>query len=305
MNNHQESVYANEDDTPRASTWSQDRRLKFIDFRLRWEGRINRSDLVEFFGISMPQASADVSKYAESAPQNLVYDGSIKTYLRASTYVPVFARSGTRTYLNELQALETKIMEPKSSFIGWKPDLGIVPVPSRNVDGKVLSTMLLAVREKRKVTARYQGMVRPDPVDRTISPHAFAFDGMRWHVRAYCHLRGEFRDFVIARLTEVEPGEPSDVSAEGDSQWSKVLQLVIAAHPKLPPQARKAIQMDYGMLDGSSQFACRQALLFYALRRLRLEGPEDAASAAEQQIVLLNRAELQPYIDQLKTPSTQ
>lgn len=304
MNDHAESIYANEDDTPRASTWSQDRRLKFIDFRLRWEGRINRSDLVEFFGISMPQASADVSKYMDSAPQNLAYDGSVKTYVRASTYTPVFARSGTRTYLNELQALETKIMEPKSSFIGWKPELGVVPVPNRNVDGTVLSTLLLAVREKRTVFVRYQGMVRPEPVERVISPHAFAFDGMRWHVRAYCHLRAEFRDFVIARLTELQPGESSDISADGDKQWNTVLQLVIAAHPKLPPQARKAIQMDYGMLDGSSQFTCRQALLFYALRRLRLEGPEDAASAAEQQIVLLNRAELQPYIDQLKTQST-
>lgn len=303
MNDHPESEYANEDDTPRASTWSQDRRLKFIDFRLRWEGRINRSDLAEFFGISMPQASADLSKYAEAAPHNLMYDGSIKTYVRASTYTPVFARSGTRTYLNELQALETGVMEPKSTFIGWKPGLGIVPVPNRTVDGTVLSTLLLAVRERRKVSVRYQGMVRPEPVERAISPHAFAFDGMRWHVRAYCHLREEFRDFVIARLTELQPGEPSDISSNGDVQWNTVLQLVIAAHPKLPPQARKAIQMDYGMLDGSSQFSCRQALLFYALRRLRLEGPEDTASAAEQQIVLLNRAELQPYIDKLKPKS--
>lgn len=301
MDNHLESIYANEDQTPRASTWSQDRRLKFIDFRLRWEGRINRSDLVEFFGISMPQASADVSKYMDAAPQNLVYDASIKTYQRANTYTPIFARSGTRTYLNELQALETKIMEPKSSFIGWKPDLGVVPIPDRNVDGTALSTLLLAVREKRKISVRYQGMVRPEPIERVLSPHAFAFDGMRWHLRAYCHLREEFRDFVIARIIELQTGELSDISADRDKQWNTILQLVIAAHPSLPHQARKAIQMDYGMLDGSSQFSCRQALLFYALRRLRLEGPEDSARAAEQQIVLLNRAELQPYIDQLKT----
>lgn len=299
MNDHVDSIFPDDDATPHPSSWSQDRRLKFIDFRLRWEGRINRSDLVEFFGISMPQASADVSKYSEGAPQNLSYDPRIKSYLRTASFSPVFSRSSTRTYLNELQALETKIMEPKSSFVGWKPDLGIVPVPNRNVDGKVLSTLLQAVREERKVFILYQGMERPEPVERTISPHAFAFDGMRWHVRAYCHLREDFRDFVIARLTTLQLGESTDVSKDIDTQWNKMLKLVIAAHPNLPQQARKAIQLDYGMQDGTSIFECRQALLFYALRRLRLEEPENAVSAAQQQIVLLNRAELQPFIDEL------
>ncbi|OYT88719.1 MAG: transcriptional regulator [Burkholderiales bacterium PBB3] len=304
MNEHVDSVFPDDDDTPRPSSWSQDRRLKFIDFRLRWEGRINRSDLVDFFDISMPQASTDVSKYSEAAPQNLSYDARIKSYVRTPNFKPLFARSGTRTYLNELQALETKIMEPKSSFVGWKPDLGIVPLPNRNVEGKVLSTLLQAVREGRKVFTLYQGMVRPEPVERTISPHAFAFDGMRWHVRAYCHLREDFRDFVIARLTIMQVGDATNISKDDDTQWHTMLQLVISAHPSLPQQARKAIQLDYGMHEGTTKFECRHALLFYALRRLRLETPEDAASGAQQQIVLLNRAELQPFIDQLQTKKT-
>lgn len=301
MNDHVDSVFPDDDDAPRPSSWSQDRRLKFIDFRLRWEGRINRSDLVDFFDISMPQASTDLSKYSEAASQNLSYDPRLKSYVRTPGFTPLFARSSTRTYLNELQALETKIMEPKSSFIGWRPDLGVVPLPNRNVDGKVMSTLLQAVREGRKVFALYQGMVRPEPVERTISPHAFAFDGMRWHVRAYCHLREEFRDFVIARLSALQIGEPTEISKDTDTPWNTRLELVIAAHPSLPQQARKAIQLDYGMHDGTTKFECRHALLFYALRRLRLESPEDRISAAEQQIVLLNRAELQPFIDQLQT----
>lgn len=301
MNDHVDSVFPDDDETPLPSSWSQDRRLKFIDFRLRWEGRINRGDLVDFFKISVPQASADVAKYLEAAPHNLSYDARLKSYVRSSDFKPLFARSSTRTYLNELQALETNIMEPKSSFVGWKPDLGLVPLPNRNVDGKALSTLLLAAREGRKVFTVYQNMLRPEPVERTISPHAFAFDGMRWHVRAYCHLRSEFRDFVIARLTVLQLGDLTDVSKDIDEQWHRVLQIVISAHPSLPQHARKAIQLDYGMHDGTASFECRHALLFYALRRLRLELPEDPDKAAEQQIVLLNREVLQPFIDQLKT----
>ena len=47
----------------KVARWGQERRLEFIDFRLYWEGRINRSDLIDFFGISVPQASLDLAKY--------------------------------------------------------------------------------------------------------------------------------------------------------------------------------------------------------------------------------------------------
>lgn len=298
MSDFQASAFAPEDDTPRPSTWSQDRRLKFIDFRLRWEGRINRTDLTRFFDISMPQASADLSKYAEAAPENLRYDGRAKAYLRTESFSPLYSRSASNTYLNELLTLEAGVMEPKSSFIGWRPELGVVPLPKRMVDGAVLSRLLQAIKDRRRVRVHYQAMARPEPTTRILSPLALAYDGFRWHVRAYCHRREDFRDFVIARLSELTLEEPSDISVADDVQWNTVLTLVLAAHPKLPPQAKKVLQMDFGMEGGSVKFPCRQALLFYALRKLGLDRPEEREPEAEQ-IILLNRQELRPYIDQL------
>jgi hypothetical protein len=64
---------------PEPTTWSQDRRFKFIDYRLRWEGRLRRTDLTEFFNISLPQASADLSKYDRAAPENLKYDEVLRS----------------------------------------------------------------------------------------------------------------------------------------------------------------------------------------------------------------------------------
>jgi len=43
------------------SKWNLERRLQFIDFRLRWEGRLNRRDLIDYFAVSMPQASSTPS----------------------------------------------------------------------------------------------------------------------------------------------------------------------------------------------------------------------------------------------------
>jgi hypothetical protein len=61
--------------------WSSDQRIEFIEFRLFWEGRVNRSDITEKFGVSIPQASADLAHYREIAPNNMRYDGSAKQYL--------------------------------------------------------------------------------------------------------------------------------------------------------------------------------------------------------------------------------
>ena len=72
------------------SRWNIEKRLEFIDFRLYWEGRINRSDLTDFFGVSVPQASTDLAQYQEMAPNNTVYDKTLKTYVAASSFEPQF-----------------------------------------------------------------------------------------------------------------------------------------------------------------------------------------------------------------------
>ena len=59
---------------PEKMRWGVEKRLEFIEFRLFWEGGINRADIMEQFGVSVPQASKDLSLYEEKAPGNLVYD---------------------------------------------------------------------------------------------------------------------------------------------------------------------------------------------------------------------------------------
>jgi hypothetical protein len=70
--------------------WGLEQRLEFVDFRLYWEGGINRSDITDRFGVSTPQASKDLTLYATKAPGNLSYDKSAKKYVAADTFKPVF-----------------------------------------------------------------------------------------------------------------------------------------------------------------------------------------------------------------------
>ena len=68
--------------------WGVERRLEFIEFRLFWEGRLNRSDITDFFGVSVPQASKDLSLYQELAPGNMDYDKSEKRYVAGPGFKP-------------------------------------------------------------------------------------------------------------------------------------------------------------------------------------------------------------------------
>lgn len=274
--------------------WSQNRRLEFIDFRLRWDGRLNRSDLTDFFGISVPQASLDIAKYLERAPGNLDYDRSSKVYLANESFQPLFSSSDVSRYLNDLLARASGLEAGDSSFLAWAPPVATVPSPGRTFSVEVLAALLRAIREGLALKVVYQSMTRTQPSARTLSPHAVAHDGFRWHARAYCHSRKQFRDFVIARMLKVEGFDSAAAKPEDDREWSNIVPLVLAPHPKLSESHRRAIELDYGMQQGKVEFHCRQAFLFYALRHLRLDA-ESLAKPEAQQIVLANRTVVDKY----------
>jgi len=60
------------------------RRLLFISDTLSSKGYFNRSDICVAFGVSVPQASADISRWLRGNPGVAEYDKSAKRYTRAS-----------------------------------------------------------------------------------------------------------------------------------------------------------------------------------------------------------------------------
>jgi len=288
-----------EDQTTRPAKptrWGQERRVEFIDFRLQWDGRVNRSDLIDFFRISVPQASLDFARYMELAPGNIEYDRSEKAYLATPNFSPLVATGEAQGYLNQLLGVSSEVLEREASFLGWTPPLGAVKFPGRKIEASVLRIVLEAIRRKRMLKVEYQSMNRPNPTVRGISPHAVGFDGFRWHVRAYCHERNDFRDFVFARILNVASDEESTVDPINDAAWINMLDVVLAPHPELQEGQRRAIELDYGMKEGRVSFQTRQALLFYVLRRLGLDRPAQGTPQS-QQIVLVNRDVLHPFLE--------
>src|SRR5690349_6980367 len=126
-------VRLNDSRTIAAPRWGQERRLEFIDFRLLWDGAVNRGDLTGFFRISMQQASADLASYIELAPQNVEYDRSLKAYRATREFSPALTRFDAHHFLDQLSSLSAGTVLPGSSFLGWNPPYDIVRLPARSV----------------------------------------------------------------------------------------------------------------------------------------------------------------------------
>lgn len=279
--------------------WGQNRRLTFIELRLQFDGRINRSDLMSFFDISAPQATADLGLYQSVAPNNLAYDPRQRVYLAQPCFKPVLARTSATRYLNELQRLARGVVDADESFIGFTPPTGIVATPARALQASDVAILVQAIRDAAALRIRYQSMDAPAPQELVISPHALGFDGLRWHVRAWCHARKIFRDFAVGRLkikgtaTDAEVADPKN-----DEGWTTTVVVSLIPHPKLSPDQRKCVMDDYNMHLGRLELQCRKAMLFYTLRHLNLESLQVGDNPATQHVVVENADDVKRWMDE-------
>lgn len=269
--------------------WGVEQRLEFIEFRLFWEGHVNRSDVMTQFGLSVNQASSDLSRYIGLAPHNMDYDRSLRTYVRQPGFKPVFDKLDAGRYLAQLRSVAEGILDQDDCWIAGLPTYDSAPTPARGVDPATLRSVVDAIHRSEAIEVQYQSLSNPEPRWRWIAPHAIAFDGFRWHARAFCVTDEVFKDFLLSRILDIRASRGSDVLAESDQDWHTFATLEIGPHPALSDTQAMVIALDYGMKGGKAEIRVRRALLYYALRRLGLDTDPAARKPQDQQIVLLNR----------------
>jgi hypothetical protein len=278
----------NDDVNPRRRPWGQDRRLEFIEFRLLWDGKINRGEVAEYFNVSIQQASLDFAKYMVLAEDNMVYDRRDKVYRATEGFKPLFVAPDTQTYLNELSGLATGTISPSLSFVGARPACDVVTLPIRRVRTEMLLPILWAIRDGAELDIKYQSMRDPDPRRQWIAPHSLAFDGARWHARAWCHRSSHFRDFVLTRFQEIYGHRPGSVDPQKDTEWQTFVVIEIEPNPNLTTSQRDSVVTDFGMQNGRLSKTIRRALVSYFIRHLRIDQAREA-----QPIIWANRSQFE------------
>ena len=71
-------------------SYAQTQRLRLIDFLVDHYGTVRRTAVMDYFGVSQPQASADIKRYIELAPANIAYDKSAKAYVKSAAFQRVW-----------------------------------------------------------------------------------------------------------------------------------------------------------------------------------------------------------------------
>ena len=273
--------------------WGIERRLEFIEFRLFWEGGVNRSDIVDEFGVSVPQASKDLTLYQEQAPDNIRYDRSQKRYFASEKFKPTFLTLDADAYLEELTADSLSCGALRSESPANPSPLAVdkLPIPKRQIKPAVLRSLLGCVRENGSIEILYQSMsaARPAPIWRRISPHAFGSDGLRWHTRAFCHIDQKFKDFILSRCLAARSPDAPGASPSADPFWAKYFPVSLCPNPRLTAGQQKVIAEDFGMKNGQVVVPVRRALLYYFSKRLRLDVADRFDDPSEIPVIVKNR----------------
>ena len=254
-------------------SWAGRERMGFIERALWWEGEVNRSDLMEVFGLSAAQASSDFQAYQELNPGAMVYNMSTKRYegqegMRCAVHQPRLEEAVWRFF-----------GEGRGGLAEGKGELvGMVKMPVREPSEAVSRRVFLAMSRKWRVRVRYWSVNSGTAGWRWVVPHALAHDGYRWHARAWCEKNEDYRDFVLARMERANwPVEPEGGGAfrfpMADVEWEEWETLILRPSSKLGEVEQKAIERDYGMRGGKLRYRVRLAMMRYAVDHLRLTVP--------------------------------
>lgn len=235
-------------------------RLRFIDARLFWDAKINRSDLINEFAVSPAQSAADFREYLARSPNGVHYDTRAKAYVATSEFEPVFGKPDARAELERF-------------LVDGDPLVAELARLERPIDPTLTAIVRRAARDGQKIRVQYQSFTQAIPSWRWISPSRLVSDGERWHVRAWCYREQQWKDFVLARILDITEAEAAELLPP-DSDWSETVTLVLLPADHLSKGQKASVMREFAMRSGRLVATVPRAMKIYAVRRWGLDRPE-------------------------------
>jgi predicted DNA-binding transcriptional regulator YafY len=275
--------------------WDALLRFRLIEIIALWEGRLTTNALMNAFGIGRQQASKDINAYLALAPENLVYDKTLKGYKPTSTFKPYYTKGEASEYLqlisskDDLSSCFTKLnLEQANTSVLYSP--------IRTLKPEVIRPIVQAAREGKRIEVDYVSMNASSTEARVIAPHTLVWTGFRWHVRAFCEKNSEFRDFTLSRIFDVPSITlNSDLGIIDDVAWQAKVDIVVRPDSRLNALQKKVIAKEYGMTRNRLKISTRGALVHYMLQLLKIDPNIAQATGKAQQIIVENLDELKKW----------
>ena len=210
---------------------AQVERLLFIDFKLYFLGRVNRTQIVERFGIKEAAGSRDLTLYKTLAPNNLDYSTTKRAYFKTNKFIQLFNHTESQALFALVKGFGDDVTLPIKSLITCEAP---TQLNSPNIDA--LAAITRAIYNHQILSIQYQSL-SSGLTHRDIVPFALVDNGLRWHVRAFDRKENRFADFVINRMDVKQAHEDKDIPESqtklADNQWNRIVDLHIVPHPNL------------------------------------------------------------------------
>lgn len=246
-------------------------RFAYIDFVLRFMGGINRSDLLEFFGIGDAAASKEISEYKKLRPENVEYDRVLrKNVLLQTTFKPLLEIDAEVA----LGMLANGFNKNKLYDRPMLPYQRVGATP-KHLDTDLISKVTRAIHSRTAIKCKYLSKSSDNYDERILLPTSFIYNGQTWLFRAFDRNNNnpksrKFKFFAFSRVLNVEEMDsesalPSE-TIEQDSDWHLIVPLQLTLHPSLKEKEKLTLIQDFGLNDESHEFTyTEKAVLVYFL----------------------------------------
>ncbi len=278
--------------------WGARQRLQYIEVMAYYTGVVTRSDVARAFGISDAAATKDLKLYGQLTGDNLIYRHNQFGFVPSESFQPQFADLSPARILPAIAANLATTGGPYGDEAIFDIPVESLPLPNRLPEPAVLAQIIRAIKHRRKLRVSYHSLSDQDTRrQRILEPHSLVNTGLRWHLRAYNEESYDFRDFILSRFSDAQMlDEPAESSAQYDEDWSEMVTLQLAPHPRLSAPQQASLLIDYQNQQGIIEIPVRRALIGYLLQRLAVDTtPDHSMNPNAHQLVLLNRDDIEAF----------
>ncbi|MCP4122424.1 MAG: WYL domain-containing protein [Bacteroidetes bacterium] len=255
-------------------------RFEYIETRLYWGEGVTANELADTFGISRQAAQNTIGVYRSNYPGQMEYKATERKHRASDHFTPRLIRTkNPLLFLDYLRghSLSKYYREERS----WS-DLDIFDadryLSPKNMPLDPVKTVVSCLIHHHAVMIDYRMKdMKPGATGcRVISPNHIVHADDRYHLRAYCHSRNYFLDFVLSRIIYAEKAEDVGwVSSSEDNGWNEKVRLRFKPNPNLRKSTQYAVLKHYDSEEeGVRIINCKEALKIYIERKLLAYDPK-------------------------------
>jgi len=278
--------------------YSQFQRLCFFETKLMWEGKVNRQDVCEQFGVSANHFTREIREYKNHCLKNLEYDNTERTYIARETFKPLFSKSGVDSYLSLLRTYNTNSIPGLMSEMGSAVSCNVMPEPNIAVDEETLKKVLEAIHNSLGCEIQYISFSSAKLTKKMIWPHSLAWSGKRWHARSYDADKDQFNDIVLARIDKASiVYQQAEKSIADDDQWNEVEKFDVVPNQSFSKEMQVAVAREYGMRKVDNKYVWKvtivKSMVGYFLDNYQLD--EDKNMNGRKSLELKDQTIIEKY----------